>query len=58
MKQYYNFKGFYSIILIAQYRFIWASIGAAGNTLVSTLIQSTEPWSKFVTEKVIPNCVQ
>ena len=36
MKQYYNFKNFYSIILLAlvdpKYRFIWASVGAPGNT--------------------------
>ena len=36
MKQYYNFKNFYSVVLLAlvdaHYRFIWASIGARGNT--------------------------
>ncbi|XP_066920337.1 uncharacterized protein [Clytia hemisphaerica] len=46
MKQYFNFKGFYSIILMAfvdaEYRFIWASVGAPGNTHDSTLLQSTD----------------
>ena len=36
MKQYYNFKKFNSVVLLAlvdaHYRFIWASIGARGNT--------------------------
>ena len=42
MKQYFNFKGFYSIVLMAfvdeEYRFIWASIGAPGSTHDSTLL--------------------
>ena len=41
MKQYRNFKNFYSIILLVladpKYRFIWASVGAPGNTHDSTL---------------------
>ena len=45
-KQYFNFKGFYSIILLAivdaKYRFIWASVGAPGNTHDSTYFQSTK----------------
>jgi len=45
-KQYFNFKGFYSVVLMAlvdaEYRFIWASVGAPGNTHDSTLFQSTE----------------
>ena len=36
MKQYHNLKNFYSIILLAlvdaKYHFIWASVGAPGNT--------------------------
>ena len=42
MKQYFNFKGFDSIVLMAlvdaEYRFIWASVGAPGNTHDSTLL--------------------
>ena len=40
MKQYYNFKNFYSVVLLAlvdaKYRFIWTSLGAPGNTHDST----------------------
>ena len=52
MKQYFNFKGFYSIVLMAladaEYRFIWASVGAPGNIHNSTLLQSTDIWRKIV----------
>ena len=62
MKQYFNFKGFYSIVLMAlvdaKYRFIWASVGAPGNTHDSTMMQSTELWSQIVEGKIIPNLVQ
>ena len=51
MKQYYNFKIFYSVVLIAivdaNYRFIWASIGAPGNTHDSTYFQSTDLWNEI-----------
>ena len=44
MKQYYNFKNFYSVVLLglidANYRFIWASLGAPGNTYDSTYFQA------------------
>ena len=56
MKQYFNFKGFYSIVLMAlvdaEYRFIWDSVGAPGNTHDSTLLQSTDLWKKLSTEKL------
>ena len=62
MNQYFNFKGFYSIVLMAlvdaEYRFIWASVGAPGNTHDSTLMQSTELWDRIVAGNVIPNIVQ
>ena len=62
MKQYFNFKGFYSIVLMAlvdaEYRFIWPSVGAPGNTHDSTLMQSTELWDRIVAGNVIPNIVQ
>ena len=45
MKQYYNFKNLYSVVLHdlidANYRFIWASLGASGNTHDSTCFQVT-----------------
>ena len=50
MKQYHNFKNFYSIILLAivdpKYCFIWASVGVPDNTHDSTLFQSTTVWEK------------
>ena len=59
-KQYFNFKGFYSIILLAivdtKYRFIWASVGAPGNTHDSTYFQSTKLWSNISSGKTIPHC--
>ena len=62
MKQYFNFKGFYSIVLTAlveaEYRFIWASVGVPGNTHDSTLMQSTELWDRIVAGNIIPNIVQ
>ena len=61
-KQYFNFKGFYSIVLMAlvdaEYRFIWASVGAPGNTHDSTLFQSTKLWGRIVDGDAIPNVVQ
>ena len=57
MKQYHNFKNFYSVILLAlvdsQYRFIWASIGAPGNTHDSTLFQSTNLWQRITDGEVL-----
>ena len=62
MKQYFSFKGFYSIILMvladAEYRFIWASVGAPGNTNDSTLLQSTDLWRKIIEGDFIPNVAQ
>ena len=62
IKQYFNFKGFYSIVLVAlvdaEYRFVWASVGAPGNMHDSTLLQSTDLWKKIVDRKVIPNVAQ
>ena len=50
-KQYYNFQNFYSITLLAlvdpKCCFIWASVGAPGNTYDSTLFQSTSLWEKI-----------
>ena len=41
MKQYFNFKGFYSIVLMAlvdaEYQFIWTSVEALGKTHDSTI---------------------
>ena len=62
MKQYFSFKGFYSIVLMAlmgaEYRFIRASVGAPGSTHNSTLLQSTDFWKRIVGGEMIPNVVQ
>ena len=42
----------------AEYRFIWASVGAPGNTNDSTLLQSTDLWRKIVEGDVILNVAQ
>ena len=63
MKQYYNFKNLYSVVLLAlvdaKYRFIWASLGAPGNTHDSTYFQSNSLWDEINAGKVLPdkNCV-
>ena len=45
-KEYYNFKGFYSVVLLAlvdaKLRFMWFKIGAPGNTHDSTLFQGSQ----------------
>ena len=55
-KQYHNFKGFYSIIVLslvdAKYRFLWNSVGATGNTHDSTLFQSTDIYEKLTDGKL------
>ena len=62
MKQYYNFKNFYSVVLLAlvhaKYRFIWASLGAPGNTHDSTYFQGTSLWDEINAGNVLPdkNC--
>ena len=58
MKHYFNFKNFYSIVLLAlvdaRYWFIWASIGATGNTDDPTYFQSADHWSRISEGDVIP----
>ena len=55
MKEYYNFKIFYWVVLLglidANYRFIWASLEAPGNTLKLYCkwenIARTSNWGKW-----------
>ena len=58
MKQYHNFKNFYSAILLAlvdtKYQFIWAALGAPGNTHDSTYFQSTYLFHKINKGNVLP----
>ena len=55
-------KGFYSIVLMilvdAEYRFIWAPVGAPGNRHDSTLLQATDLWKRIVGGEMIPNVFQ
>ena len=57
-KEYYNFKNFYSIILMgmvdAKYRFIWASCGYPGNSHDSTIFKSTKLWEDMTDGEIIP----
>ena len=62
MKQF-DFKNFYQDALLAfadaKYKFIWATLGAPGNTHDSTYFQSTSLWDEINPGKVFPykNCV-
>ena len=62
VKQYHNFKKSYSDVLLAlvdvHYRFIWASIGATGNTHCSTYFQSTSLCEKITKGELILSKVQ
>ena len=62
MKQYYNFKNFYSVILLAlvdaKYRFIWCSLGAPGHTHDSTYFQTCSLWNNIIGGNFLPNKVQ
>ena len=62
MSQYYNFKTFYSKILLAvvdaRYRLTWVSVGAAGNIHDSTYFQSADLWNRIKTGLAILDEVQ
>ena len=62
MKQYHNFKNFYSVVLLAlvdaKYRFIWAALGAPGNTHDSTYFQSTHLFHEVNEGNVLPGKFQ
>ena len=49
MKEYHNFKNFYSVVLMAivdaKYRFVWGSCGFPGNSHDSVILQSTSLWA-------------
>ena len=61
-KSYFNFKGFYSIVLMAlvdaKYRFMWASVGMPGNTHDSTNFQSTRLWHDVINGDILPHKAQ
>ena len=53
----YNFKNFYSVVLLglvdANYRFIWASLGALGDTHDSAYFGSTSLWDDITRGKTL-----
>ena len=57
-KEYYNFKNFYSVVLMglldAKYRFIWASAGLPGSTHDSMIFQTTKLYNRIVNENYLP----
>ena len=59
MEQCFIFKDFYWLVLMAIINagclFIWASIGAPGNTSDSTLLQSTDIWKRILGGQMILN---
>lgn len=59
MKWYYNFKKNCSTVILAlveaKYRFIWASLGAPGNTHNSTYFHNTSLWNGISTGKILLN---
>lgn len=58
-KEYYNFKNFYSIVLVAlvdaKYRFMWGSCGFPENSHDSIIFQSTSLREEVQQGTVIPN---
>lgn len=58
-KEYYNFKNFYSVVLMAmvdsKYRFFWGSCGFPGNSHDSIIFQATDMWDKIQNQQTIPD---
>ena len=57
-KEYYNFKNFYSIVIMAMVdakkRFIWASSGFPGNSHDAIIFQSTHIFKEISEDNLIP----
>ena len=62
MKQYHNFKNYYSVVLLAlvdaKYQFMWAALSASGNTHDSTYFQSTHVFHEINEANVLPEKFQ
>ena len=58
-KEYYNFKHFYLVVLMAmvdaKYRFVWGSCGYPGNTHNAIALQPTDFWANLNDSNVIKN---
>lgn len=58
-KEYYNYKHFYSVILMAmvdsKYRFVWGSCGFPGNSHDAIILESTSIWANLKDNGYIPN---
>lgn len=57
-KEYYNFKNFYSVIMMglvdSNYRFIWGTCGFPGNSHDAIVFQSTKLWSDIRESEFLP----
>ena len=57
-KEYYNFKNFYSVIMMglvdSNYRFIWGTCGFPGNSHDAIIFQSTKLWSDIRKSEFLP----
>ncbi len=57
-REYYNFKNFYSIVMMgmldAKYRFVWASVGLPGSVHDATILQSSAMYRKLKDGDILP----
>ena len=58
-KEYYNFKNFYSVIMMgmvdSNYRFIWGTCGFPGNSHDAIIFQSTKLWADIRESELLPH---
>ena len=58
MKEYHNFKNFFSVVLMgmvdSKYRFVWGSCGYPGNSHDSVIFQSTDLWNQIKNQEYLP----
>ena len=61
-KEFYNFKNFYSLVLMAlidsKYRFIWASAGFPGNSHDAVILKSTNLYKSLISHQVFQPIAQ
>lgn len=58
-KEYYNFKNFYSIVMMGMvdlnYRFVWGTCGFLGSSHNDVILQSTQLWADIKEHGQIPD---